>query len=382
MNKQTYFDHAATSPMHPEVIQVMTQAMTEHYGNASSIHQIGRESKGVLEEARVVFAKSIHAEPKEIILTSGGTESDNTAIMGTARKFKSKGKHIISTAVEHPAVREPLLSLEKEGYVITFLPVNEEGFITADQVEEALREDTILVSIIYGNNEVGTIQPIEDIGQMLANQDRKILFHTDAVQAYGTEKIDVKKQHIDMLSVSSHKINGPKGIGFLYVNKDMPIPSMMLGGEQENKKRAGTENIPAILGFQKAVELRQAQQDELRQEYKGLKHLVVQTLEEKGINYTVNGSLENSLPHILSLHLPGVPAERLLIHLDLATIAVSIGSACSAGNVDPSHVLTALYGGHHPAISETIRISFGLGNNEEGIHYLIDNIEKAIAFLS
>lgn len=377
-----YFDHAATSPMHPEVIQVMTQAMAEHYGNASSIHQIGRESKGILEEARVVFAKSIQAEPKEIIMTSGGTESDNTAIIGTAKALESRGKHIISTAIEHPAVREPLLALEKEGYEITFLPVNEEGFITTDQVKEALREDTSLVSIIYGNNEVGSIQPIKDIGQMLANQDKKIVFHTDAVQAYGTETIDVKTQHIDLLSVSSHKINGPKGIGFLYVNKDVSLPGMMLGGEQENKKRAGTENIPAIMGFQKAVELRQDHHEEIRQAYERLKQVTIETLKAKGITYKVNGSLENSLPHILSLHLPGVPAERLLIHLDLANVAVSIGSACSAGNVDPSHVLTALYGENHPAISETIRISFGLGNDEEGIHYLIDKIEKAVAFLA
>lgn len=382
MENTLYFDHAATTPMHPEVIQAMTAAMEHHYGNASSIYKIGRESKGILEEARLVLAKSINADPKEIVFTSGGTESDNMAILQTAEKLKGQGKHIITTSIEHPAVREPLLYLEGKGYDVTFLPVNKDGFITAKQVEDALREDTILVSIIYGNNEIGSIMPIQEIGELLASQDRKIVFHTDAVQAYGTETIDVKEQHIDLLSVSSHKINGPKGSGFLYVNQSVSIPGLLRGGEQENKKRAGTENVPSIIGFKKAVEIRQKEKEKIRAHYSTLKKETVKTLNNYGISYEVNGSLENSLPHILSLHFLGVPADKLLIHLDLANIAVSIGSACSAGNVDPSEVLMALHGENHPAVSETIRLSFGMNNKPEQIEEVIKNIEKAVAFLS
>lgn len=382
MENTLYFDHAATSPMHPEVIQAMTIAMEKHYGNASSIHKVGRESKGILEEARAVFAKSIQAKPKEIIITSGGTESDNMAILQTAEKLQGEGKHIITTSIEHPAVREPMHYLEGKGFEVTFLPVDEAGRVTAEQVKEALREDTILVSIIYGNNEIGSLMPIKEIGEMLAEYERKIIFHTDAVQAYGTEDIDVGDQHIDLLSVSSHKINGPKGIGFLYVNESIAFSGLLLGGEQENKKRAGTENIPSIIGFKKAVELRMESKDELRAFYAELKQAAISYLDAYGIQYEVNGSLDQSLPHILSLRFPTVPADKLLIHLDLANIAVSIGSACSAGNVEPSEILTALHGKNHPAVSETIRLSFGMGNTKEKVEEIVQNIEKAVAFLS
>lgn len=382
MENTLYFDHAATTPMHPDVIQAMTVAMEQHYGNASSIYELGRESKGLLEEARLVLAKSINAHPKEIIFTSGGTESDNIAILQTAEKLKEQGKHIITTSIEHPAVREPLMYLERNGFDVTFLSVNKDGCVTVEQVKEAIREDTILVSIIYGNNEIGSIMPIQEIGEMLASQERKIVFHTDAVQAYGTETIDVKDQHIDLLSVSSHKINGPKGIGFIYINQSLALPGLLRGGEQENKKRAGTENIPAIVGFKKAVEIRQEEKEKNRTLYSELKKKTLQSLNDYGIPYEVNGSIDNSLPHILSLRFPGVPADKLLIHLDLAHIAVSIGSACSAGNVDPSLVLTALYDENHPAITETIRVSFGMNNHTEQIEELVKNIKKAVAFLS
>ncbi|MCC5895055.1 MAG: cysteine desulfurase [Alkalibacterium sp.] len=382
MENYIYLDHAATTPMHPEVIAVMTDAMEHYYGNASSIHQIGRVSKGILEEARAVFAESIHASSNEIVLTSGGTESDNMAIIKTAEKYSSAGKHIITTNIEHPAVREPLNALKKKGFDVTVLPVNKSGHITVSQLKNALRNDTILVSVIYGNNEIGSLMPITEIGEYLQTLNHKVVFHTDAVQAYGTEDIHVKNQHIDLLSVSSHKINGPKGIGFLYVSNELSLPGLILGGEQENKRRAGTENIPGVAGFKRAVEIRSADKGKLRQEYQKLKQYCVDLLDESGLDYEVNGSLEKSLPHILSIHLKNSPADKLLIHLDLAKVAVSIGSACSAGNVDPSPVLIAIHGKGHPAIEETIRLSFGYQVTEEDIKDAIMKIKKAVEFLA
>lgn len=381
MNEIIYLDHAATTPMHPEVLSVMTEAMEKYYGNASSIHQIGRESKGIVEEARLTFAKSINAKPHEIVITSGGTESDNMAIIKTAESRQSYGNHLITTAVEHPAVLKPMEYLEERGFDVTYLPVNEDGEVTLEQIKDAIREDTILISIMHGNNELGSLMPIQSIGNYLNEIEPKIIFHTDAVQTYGTENIDVKRDHLDLLSVSAHKINGPKGMGFLYINEDITVPRLIMGGEQENNKRAGTENIPAIAGFKKAVELRMRYKEKARNRYSDFKHIFLKELEHTSIDFEVNGSVDKSLPHILSLHIKDVPAEKLLIHLDLAKIAVSIGSACSAGNIEPSHVLVALYGENHPAVEETLRISFGLNVTEEAIKQTVEKIEMACAFL-
>jgi len=381
MNETVYLDHAATTPMHPEVIEVMTETMKRNFGNASSIHQIGRESRGLVEEARRTFAESIKAKPQEIVITSGGTESDNMAVLKIAEKYAYRGKHIITTAVEHPAVLKPMQYLEETGFTVTYLPVNDDGEVTAEQVKEALREETILVSIMYGNNEIGSLMPIREIGQFLEDTAPDVVFHTDAVQAYGTEDIDVKDEKIDLLSVSAHKINGPKGIGFLYISDELSLRSLIMGGEQENNKRAGTENVPAIAGFKQAVELRMANKKDLRESYSYFKKLFVNKLEETGIDFAVNGTMAQSLPHILSVHIKGVPADKLLIHLDLARIAVSIGSACSAGNVDPSHVLIALYDEKHPAVEETVRVSFGQGVTEEAIIQTVKKIQDACTFL-
>jgi cysteine desulfurase len=376
MENRIYLDHAATSPMHPKAAKVMSDALLKTYGNASSIHQIGRESRGYLDEARATFAKSIHAKPAEIILTSGGTESDNMAIIKTAELFEDKGKHIITTNIEHQAIRQPLKYLEAKGFEVTYLPVDKDGLITAKQVEEALREETILVSVMFGNNEVGSLMPIEEIGKLLVEKD--ILFHTDAVQAYGSQEIDVNQLHVDLLSVSGHKINGPKGIGFLYVREGVSLPSLILGGEQETKRRAGTENIPAVIGFEKAVSIMLDERKSRADYYTSLKKRVVNGLEAKGIDFKVNGKLEPALPHVLSLHLPKVSSEKLLIQLDLAGIALSAGSACTAGNIDPSHVLVAMFGEDAPEIAETIRLSFGLGNTVEEIDRAVDAIAKAV----
>lgn len=378
MNQSVYLDYAATSPMHPEVIDAMSKAMRSHFGNASSTHQYGRLSRGVLDEARMVFAKSIQAKPNEILITSGGTESDNTAILKTAEKFGTKKRHIITTNVEHQAVLKPMEYLETLGYEVTYLPVNEEGFVTADQVEQALREDTFLVSIMFGNNEVGTIMPIAEIGELLKDREQPILFHTDAVQAYGSKAIDVSQLNVDLLSVSAHKIGGPKGIGFLYCREGLSLPSLILGGEQETKRRAGTENTPAVVGFKTAVELMLRNQTQRVQKYLELKEELLNQLEKAGIAYKINGNLEKSLPQIISLHLKEVDAERMLIKLDLSGIAVSAGSACTAGNIDPSHVLTAMYGENHPAISETIRISMGFETKKQDIDRLVTVLDKEI----
>lgn len=372
--EKMYFDHAATSPVHPEVIEVVYEAMKNHYGNASSIHNFGRDSRRIIDNARIVFAESIGAKPSEIIITSGGTESDNTAIIETALKRQQDGKHIITSVVEHHAVLKPMDYLEKLGFEVTYLPVNEKGQVDPIMVEEALRPDTILVSIMYANNEVGTVMDIAKIGTLIEASESTAYFHTDAVQAYGTEEIDVKRDHIDLLSISGHKINGPKGIGFLYVKETIFLPSFMLGGEQEKKRRAGTENIPAIAGLQKAVEIIQPQREKRKERHHELRKQLIEELTQKEIEFEVNGNADKQLDHIVSVWFKNVSAEQLLMSLDLKGIAVSSGSACTAGNIDPSHVLIAMYGENNPIVAETIRISFGLGTTSKEISYLAEQL--------
>lgn len=363
--KAIYLDHAATTPMHPEVIVTMTEAMKDIYGNASSIHQAGRASRKALDEARIVLAKSIGAHPNEIILTSGGTEADNMAIFGVAKARANFGKHIITSSVEHHAVLHACERLEKEGYEVTYLPVNAQGEVNVADVQAALREDTILVTIMYGNNEVGTIQPIQAIGEVLA--DHAALFHTDAVQAYGLEAIDVQALGVDFLSVSSHKINGPKGIGFLYAKAKQPIANLLVGGSQEKKRRAGTENIPGVIGFAKAVAVAEQTREVKREQFEGYKQQLLTAFEQAGIAFTVNGSLEKSLPHVLNISFTGTDVESFLVNLDMAGVLVSSGSACTAGALDPSHVLVAMYGEGAPQLRSSIRFSFGLTTTEEEI---------------
>lgn len=374
--EKMYFDHAATSPIHPEVIEVVYETMKNHYGNASSIHNFGRDSRRIVDNARIVFAKSIGAKPGEIIITSGGTESDNTAIIETALKRQQDGKHIITSAVEHHAVLKPMEYLEKLGFEVTYLPVNKRGQVDPMMVGEALRPDTILVSIMYANNEVGTVMDIAEIGAIIEESESTAYFHTDAVQAYGTQEIDVKRDHIDLLSVSGHKINGPKGIGFLYVHEEIFLPSFILGGEQEKKHRAGTEDIPAIAGLQRAVEIIQLQREEHQVNYHELRTQLIGLLTQANVAFEVNGNADKQLAHVVSLWFKSVAAEQLLMSLDLGGIAVSAGSACTAGNIEPSHVLLAMYGEKSPIVAETIRISFGLGTNSEQISYLAEQLIK------
>ncbi|NMD70592.1 cysteine desulfurase [Bacillus sp. DNRA2] len=378
--ERIYVDHAATSPMHPQVLEVMTQAMQETFGNPSSIHFFGREARHRLDVAREAIAESIGAKSTELIFTSGGTESDNFALFGVAKANRHNGNHIITTSIEHHAILHSCKQLEKEGFEVTYLSVNETGHISVEAVKAALRDDTILVSIMYGNNEVGSIQPIAEIGSLLENH--QAIFHTDAVQAYGLEKINVKEQKIDLLSVSSHKINGPKGIGFLFAKSGIKLFPQSFGGEQERKRRAGTENVPAIVGFHEAVKIAQAKLETRSDQYREYKQCLINELMQAQIDFSINGTLENSLPHVLNLSFPGVNVESMLVNLDLAGIAASSGSACTAGSIDPSHVLVAMFGKHSERITNSIRFSFGLTNDLEQIQKVGKETAKIVQRLT
>lgn len=376
--KEIYLDNAATTPMTPAVINEMTTQMKESWGNASTGYSYGREAKLVLENSRHVLAQSINADDNEIVLTSGGTEGDNTAIIQTAMTRQNLGKHIITTAIEHEAVLKPLHYLEEQGFEVTYLPVDENGNISLDDFKAALRDDTILVTIMSGNNEVGSRMPIHEIGEIL--KDHEAWFHTDAVQTYGLLPIDVKRDHIDLLSTSAHKLNGPKMMGFLYRRDGINFPSYLKGGDQETKRRAGTENVPAVAAFAKAVTIDSPEEKQARRErFYHFKQKIVQGLTENGIDFAVNGEIKpDNLNQILSIWFKGISTYIMQTDLDLAGIAVSGGSACTAGSIEPSHVLTAMFGADSPRISESIRISFGALNTEEDVDKLIAAIVKIV----
>ncbi|PLT30893.1 cysteine desulfurase family protein [Peribacillus deserti] len=378
--EKIYLDHAATSPMHPDVIEKYAQAMKNTFGNPSSIHSFGREARHILDESRAAVARSINATENEIIFTSGGTEADNLAIMGIVQANSHKGRHIISTVIEHHAVLHSCQSLEKQGYEVTYLPVNSDGRIAIEDFQRELRDDTILVTIMYGNNEVGTIQPIKEIAGLL--KDHQAAFHTDAVQAYGMEKIDVKEMDIDLLSVSAHKINGPKGIGFLYAKDGIKLAPYSFGGEQERKRRAGTENVPGIAAFAEAVRISQSTAEEKRKKYEDFKRTLSQILDEEDVKFAINGSEEYALPHVLNISFEGTQVEAMLVNLDLAGVAVSSGSACTAGSIDPSHVLVAMFGKESDRPKNSIRFSFGFTNTDEEIERAARETAKIIKKLT
>lgn len=359
-----YLDHAATTPVHPEVFQAMKPYMKEVFGNPSSIHHYGRQSRRAIEQSREICARTLSAKTQEIVFTSGGTEADNLAIIGAALAYREKGRHIVTTKIEHHAVLNTCEYLEDIGFDVTYLPVDENGFLTAEDVEKSLREDTILVTIMYGNNEVGTLLPIAEIGAMLKEKD--VLFHTDAVQAYGIHDIDVKRLGVDLLSVSGHKINGPKGSGFLYVADHVRLIPRQYGGEQERKRRAGTENVSAIVGLGQAAMLAQQTRDERLRSYEKMRETMLSIFTEKGIDFAVNGPLTGGLPHVLNVFFPGTNVESLLVNLDLAGICASSGSACTAGSHEPSHVLAAMFGNDKRGRA-SVRFSFGLHNSLEQV---------------
>lgn len=369
-----YVDNAATTQVDPDVAEKVIPCFTSVFGNASSIHTAGRKAKELLDTAREQVANALGAEPGEIYFTAGGSESDNWAIKGVAHKFAKKGKHLITTAIEHHAVLHSMKSLEKEGFEVTYLPVDSEGFVTAEQVEKAIRPDTILVSVMFANNEIGSVEPIAEIGDVCKKHG--VLFHTDAVQAVAHINIDVKAMNIDMLSLSGHKFNAPKGVGALYIRKGITIPNLIDGGQQERGKRAGTENIPAIVGMGYAIEVATRELDERMSRVRKMRDRLRDELMRR-IPYAKLNTPENSLPGTLNISFQYIEGESILLMLDMNGICASSGSACTSGSLDPSHVLLAI-GLPHEIAHGSVRMSIDHNNTEEEIDHIIDTLPKII----
>lgn len=380
--KNVYLDNAATTPMDPKVIEKISSEMTNDFGNASSQHAFGRRARQVVEAARHQLAETINAEDKEIIFTSGGSESNNTAIFGTARARKKIGKKIITTKVEHLSVLNPMKRLAQEGYEIVYLDVDEAGHINLKDLKRELTPDTILVSVMAVNNEVGSIMPLKEIGELV--KDSNAYFHVDDVQGFGNIEIDVKDMNIDLLSTSAHKVNGPKFLGFLYEKNGLNVSNLLLGGEQELKRRPGTENVPGIAGFGVAAqELREMDKKQLQENYRKFQQIILDELDQNKIDYEINGSLKGAVSHhVLNLWLKGVGTYSALTNLDLNGYAVSGGSACTAGSLNPSHVLEAMYGKNSPRIEESIRISFGRSTTADEVKGFADSLVKMCQRLS
>jgi cysteine desulfurase len=376
--RRVYLDHNATTPVHPEVLDAMLPYYKEKFGNASSIHAFGREVKTVLEDSRERVAELINAAPSEIYFTSGGTESDNLAIKGTASANRKKRKHIITSQIEHPAVLESCKFLEKEGFQVTYLPVDRQGLIDPDDLEKALRKDAILVSIMHGNNEVGTIQPIEELCKI--TKEKGVYFHTDAVQTVGKIPVDVRRLNVDMLSISGHKIYGPKGVGAIYIRKGTRIAAWSHGGHHERSRRAGTENVPGIVGLAKAVEIARRDMNEQSRHLRNLTEAFYRKLTQTIPDVFLNGHLEKRIPNTLSLSFKAVEGESVILSLDLKGVAVSTGSACASGSLEPSHVLSAM--GIAPEIAQAaIRFSFGRENTMEDVDYVVGILPEIVSRL-
>lgn len=375
--RRIYLDNAATTAVSSAVVEAMLPYFTQVFGNASSVHTAGREAKRAIENARRQVAKALNAAvPQEIYFTAGGSESDNWAIKGTA--FARKAGHIITTAIEHHAVLHTCQWLERQGFNVTYLPVDEYGRVTAAQVEKALRSDTILVSVMMANNEVGTCQPIAEIGAIC--RARGILFHTDAVQAVGALPIDVQAMNIDLLSLSGHKFHGPKGVGALYVRKGVKIDKLVHGGAQERGFRAGTENLPAIVGLGKAIELAHANLDSNASRMTALRERLISGLMTAVPETRLNGHPTERLPNNVNLSFAGVEGEALLLRLDLAGVAGSAGSACTSGTLDPSHVLMAL-GLSESAANGALRLTLGTDTTTEDIDAVLEILPPIVADL-
>lgn len=372
-NMKVYADYAATTHVSPTVAQVIYEGLTEQFGNASSIHTVGREARKLLDDARRNIAREFNVDAKEIIFMSGATESNNTAIKGAAYRHQHKGKHLITSQVEHHAVLHVFNKLEQSGFEVTYLPVNRYGVINIEDLKQALREDTILVSIMTGNNEVGAIQPIDEIGELL--NGHQALFHTDGVQAVGHMPLDLRALNIDLFTLTAHKLYGPKGVGLLYVKQGVDLEYQQLGGSQEMKRRAGTENIPYILGMTQAIKEAHENMTERNVKLVNLKMHFINALTERDIPFEVNGDLNNQLPHILNLYFPFSDVEIMLTRLDMAGVYVSSGSACTAGSIEPSHVLTAMYG-EDKRTKQSVRFSFSYTMMEEEIEFIAQSIQE------
>lgn len=375
MKRLIYLDNAATTKTSPTVLEAMLPYFSELYGNASSIYSIGSKSKEAITKSRETIAATLGAKADEIYFTAGGSESDNWALKATAEAYKAKGRHIITSRIEHHAILHTCEYLEKQGYEVSYIDVDENGVIKLDQLKKAIRPDTILISVMFANNEIGTIQPVKEIGEIA--KEHGILFHTDAVQAYGQLPINVDELHIDMLSSSAHKINGPKGIGFLYIRKGVKIRSFVHGGAQERKRRAGTENVPGIVGYGKAAEEavstmqeRTAQETELRD------YLIERMLRE--IPYSrLNGDRTKRLPNNANFSFQFIEGESLLIMLDMDGICGSSGSACTSGSLDPSHVLMAI-GLPHEIAHGSLRLTLSAETTKEDIDYVVEKTKAIV----
>ncbi|HWR45341.1 cysteine desulfurase NifS [Sporomusa sp.] len=373
--KRIYFDHSATTPVDREVAELMLEYMTEKYGNPSSVHAFGRETRKAVEEAREKVAALINAAPNEIFFTSGGTEGDNLAIKGVAYANRKKGNHIITTAIEHHAVLHTCEYLEKQGFTVTYLPVDEHAMIRMEDLKNAITDKTILISIMFANNEVGTIQPIKEIGQLA--REKGIYFHTDAVQAVGNCPIDVKELNIDLLTMTGHKFYASKGVGALYIRRGVKVEEIQHGGGHERNMRAGTENVPGIVGLGKAAEVAMRDLDKKAAYVKGLRDKIIAGITEKIPHIKLNGHPEMRMPGNVNFSFLFIEGESLLLNLDLKGIAASSGSACTSGSLDPSHVLLSM-GLTHEVAHGSLRVSLGRGNTEEEVNYFLEVVPEIV----
>lgn len=375
MSRKIYLDHAATTPVRAEVSEVVTRYMLDDFGNASSIHSFGRNARKGLEEAREQVASLIGADTKEIIFTSGGTESDNFALKGIAEANRQQKRHLVTTKIEHHAVLHTAEYLENEGFEVTYLDVDEYGLVDPDDVRKAVRNDTFLVSVMFANNEVGTIEPIAEIAR--ACKEKGVVFHSDAVQAAGSIPINVKELGIDLLSISAHKMYGPKGIGALYVRKGVKIAPIIYGGSHERGKRAGTENVAGIVGFGKAAELARLELSQRTNHLMPLRDQLINDVFEKIQDVTLNGHPTKRLPNNVNVSIMYVEGESMLLNLDMMGIAASSGSACTSGSLEPSHVLLAM-GVPHETAHGSLRMTLGEGNTKEDIDYVVDVLSEIV----
>lgn len=382
--RRVYLDHSATTPVDPRVVEAMLPYLTEKFGNASSVHSFGQEARAAADRARRQVAALIGARANEIIFTSGGTEANNLAIRGVCEVMESHGRHIITTSIEHPSVRGVLELLEKRGWVVTRLPVYDDGIIRLEDVRSALRPDTVLISVMMANNEIGTIQPIRELGELVREERKRdhpyLWFHTDAVQAAGRISIDVESLGCDLLSLSAHKIYAPKGAGALYLRRRVRLAPQQVGGHQERERRAGTESIANIVAFGAAAELAARELQERNEHARRLRDrfekLVVQSIDD----IAFNGNSEHRLPHLSNISFRFIEGEGLLIHLDMQGVAVSTGSACSSGTLEPSPVIRAL-GRNEELARGAIRFSFGKDNTDEEIEYVVEALQRAVESL-
>lgn len=373
--KRIYFDHSATTPVDREVAELMLEYMTNKYGNPSSVHSFGRETRKAVEEAREKVASLINADPREIFFTSGGTEGDNLALKGVAYANRKKGNHIITTAIEHHAILHTCEYLEKQGFTVTYLPVDENAMIRMEDLKNAITDKTILISIMFANNEVGTIQPIKEIGQLA--REKGIYFHTDAVQAVGNYPIDVKELNIDLLTMSGHKFHASKGIGALYIRRGVKVEEIQHGGAHERNLRAGTENVPGIVGLGKAAEIAERNMEKKISYVQSLRDKVITAIMEKIPHVKLNGHPQSRMPGNVNFSFLYIEGESLLLNLDMKGIAASSGSACTSGSLDPSHVLLAM-GLTHEVAHGSLRVTLGRDNTEEEVNYFLEIVPEIV----